>query len=125
MTPNPLSTSHFKWLHLKKDFAKHSAGKLRTMLKCSLALFFPEEIKAKEDGGERIRLLQDKINEMRKMYSSLKAEVASIDRKKKRLKKKRGVFLFFLTLLSSKCSLILRTCLRVFVSSFLKKAIQR
>lgn len=48
-----------------------------------------EEIKAKEDGGERIRLLQDKINEMRKMYSSLKAEVASIDRKRRRLKKKR------------------------------------
>ena len=51
---------------------------------------FSEEIKAKEDGGERIRLLQDKINEMRKVYSSLKAEVASIDRKRKRLKKKRG-----------------------------------
>ena len=62
--------------------------------------YFSEEIKAKEDGGERIRLLQDKINEMRKMYSSLKAEVASIDRKKKRLKKKRGVFLFFFTFLS-------------------------
>lgn len=52
---------------------------------------FSEEIKAKEDGGERIRLLQDKIKEMRKVYSSLKAEVASIDRKRKKLKKKRGV----------------------------------
>ena len=61
----------------------------------SLSLF-SEEIKAKEDGGERIRLLQDKINEMRKMYSSLKAEVASIDRKRKRLKKKRGLFLFLI-----------------------------
>lgn len=50
-----------------------------------------EEIKAKEDGGERIRLLQDKIKEMRKVYSSLKAEVASIDRKRKKLKKKREV----------------------------------
>lgn len=50
-----------------------------------------EQIKAKEDGGERIRLLQDKINEMRKIYSSLKAEVANIDRKRKRLKKKRAV----------------------------------
>ena len=49
-----------------------------------------EEIKSKEDGCERIKLLQDKINEMRKVYSNLKAEVASIDRKKKRLKKKRG-----------------------------------
>ena len=68
------------------------------MLHCNLKVASPillaEEIKAKEDGGERIRLLQDKINEMRKVYSSLKAEVASIDRKRKRLKKKRGLFLF-------------------------------
>ena len=58
----------------------------------SLLIFSPisEEIKAKEDGCERIKLLQDKINEMRKVYSNLKAEVASIDRKRKRLKKKRG-----------------------------------
>lgn len=48
-----------------------------------------EQIKAKTDGAERIRLLQEKIGEMRKVYSSLKAEVASIDRKKKRLRKKR------------------------------------
>ena len=61
-----------------------------------------EEIKSKEDGCERIKLLQDKINEMRKVYSNLKAEVASIDRKRKRLKKKRGgsffvvvVFVFY------------------------------
>jgi len=60
---------------------------------------FSEEIKAKEDGGERIRLLQDKINEMRKLYSSLKAEVASIDRKRKRLKKKRGGIIIFVVFL--------------------------
>ena len=60
---------------------------------------FLEEIKAKEDGGERIKLLQDKINEMRKVYSSLKAEVASIDRKRKKLKKKRGEFTLFKELL--------------------------
>lgn len=41
---------------------------------------------------------------MRKMYSSLKAEVASIDRKRKRLKKKRGLFLFFLDLFIKKAS---------------------
>jgi FtsZ-binding cell division protein ZapB len=74
------------------------------MFKFSSRIFFSEEIKAKEDGGERIRLLQDKINEMRKMYSSLKAEVASIDRKRKRLKKKRGLFLFFLDLFIKKAS---------------------
>lgn len=62
---------------------------------------FSEEIKAKEDGGERIRLLQDKINEMRKVYSSLKAEVASIDRKRKRLKKKRGRPLCYINLFYS------------------------
>ena len=60
-------------------------------LKVYSFLNFSEQIKAKEDGGERIRLLQDKINEMRKIYSSLKAEVANIDRKRKRLKKKRGI----------------------------------
>jgi len=42
-----------------------------------------------QDGSERIRLLQLKINEMRKLYGSLKAEVASIDRRRKKLKKKR------------------------------------
>ena len=38
------------------------------------------------------------------MYSSLKAEVASIDRKRKRLKKKRGVCIFFLHLFAKKAS---------------------
>lgn len=70
---------------------------ITTLLTCVDVFQFSEEIKAKEDGGERIRLLQDKIKEMRKVYSSLKAEVASIDRKRKKLKKKRGVqaYVFF------------------------------
>lgn len=68
--------------------------------------WFSEEIKAKEDGGERIRLLQDKINEMRKVYSSLKAEVASIDRKRKRLKKKRGRPLCYINLFYSSFDVI-------------------
>lgn len=37
---------------------------------------------------ERISFLQDKLQEMRKYYLSLKSEVASIDRRRKRLKKK-------------------------------------
>lgn len=37
---------------------------------------------------ERISFLQDKLQEIRKDYLSLKSEVASIDRRRKRLKKK-------------------------------------
>ncbi|XP_078262745.1 AT-rich interactive domain-containing protein 4A isoform X1 [Rhinoraja longicauda] len=37
---------------------------------------------------ERIGFLQDKLQEIRKYYMSLKSEVASIDRRRKRLKKK-------------------------------------
>uniref|UniRef100_UPI003AAE9BD6 AT-rich interactive domain-containing protein 4A isoform X1 n=1 Tax=Centroberyx gerrardi TaxID=166262 RepID=UPI003AAE9BD6 len=37
---------------------------------------------------ERISFLQDKLQEIRKYYMSLKSEVASIDRRRKRLKKK-------------------------------------
>ncbi|MBN3313148.1 ARI4A protein, partial [Atractosteus spatula] len=37
---------------------------------------------------ERIAFLQDKLQEIRKYYMSLKSEVASIDRRRKRLKKK-------------------------------------
>lgn len=38
--------------------------------------------------SERIAFLQDKLQEIRKYYLSLKSEVASIDRRRKRLKKK-------------------------------------
>lgn len=37
---------------------------------------------------ERISFLQEKLQEVRKYYLSLKSEVASIDRRRKRLKKK-------------------------------------
>lgn len=37
---------------------------------------------------ERISFLQEKLQEIRKYYMSLKSEVASIDRRRKRLKKK-------------------------------------
>ncbi|KAM4690953.1 AT-rich interactive domain-containing protein 4A [Rhinophrynus dorsalis] len=39
-------------------------------------------------GTERIVFLQEKLQEMRKYYMSLKSEVATIDRRRKRLKKK-------------------------------------
>ncbi|TDG98479.1 hypothetical protein EPR50_G00200820 [Perca flavescens] len=38
--------------------------------------------------SERISFLQDKLQEIRKYYMTLKSEVASIDRRRKRLKKK-------------------------------------
>ena len=38
--------------------------------------------------AERISFLQDKLQDIRKYYMSLKSEVASIDRRRKRLKKK-------------------------------------
>lgn len=38
--------------------------------------------------AERISFLQEKLQEIRKYYLSLKSEVASIDRRRKRLKKK-------------------------------------
>ncbi|KAJ0009176.1 hypothetical protein NQD34_016591, partial [Periophthalmus magnuspinnatus] len=42
----------------------------------------------KMSSSERISFLQDKLQEIRKYYLSLKSEVASIDRRRKRLKKK-------------------------------------
>lgn len=38
--------------------------------------------------SERISFLQEKLQEVRKYYLTLKSEVASIDRRRKRLKKK-------------------------------------
>ncbi|XP_042337796.1 AT-rich interactive domain-containing protein 4A-like [Plectropomus leopardus] len=38
--------------------------------------------------AERISFLQEKLQEIRKYYMTLKSEVASIDRRRKRLKKK-------------------------------------
>ena len=37
---------------------------------------------------EKISFLQEKLQEIRKYYMSLKSEVATIDRRRKRLKKK-------------------------------------
>lgn len=40
------------------------------------------------DGAERIAILQEKLTELRKTYMALKAEVACIDRRRKKLKRK-------------------------------------
>jgi hypothetical protein len=46
---------------------------------------------------ERISFLQEKLQEIRKYYMTLKSEVATIDRRRKRLKKKdrEGNFMLF------------------------------
>ena len=40
------------------------------------------------DPSEKIRLILDKMDEMRKLYSSLKSEVMHIERKKRKAKQK-------------------------------------
>lgn len=52
-------------------------------------LFFPlaDELD-NMSSTERISFLQEKLQEIRKYYMSLKSEVATIDRRRKRLKKK-------------------------------------
>lgn len=45
--------------------------------------------------AERITILQEKLQEIRKHYLSLKSEVASIDRRRKRLKKKERESKYF------------------------------
>ena len=53
--------------------------------------------------AERITILQEKLQEIRKHYLSLKSEVASIDRRRKRLKKKeRDSKCFYFALLKHK-----------------------
>lgn len=52
-----------------------------------LLLFFTAELD-NMSSTERISFLQKKLQEIRKYYMSLKSEVASIDRRRKRLKKK-------------------------------------
>ena len=51
--------------------------------------------------SERVSFLQDKLQEIRKYYLSLKSEVASIDRRRKRLKKKEREGTVSLSLVSN------------------------
>ena len=50
-------------------------------------MFFSDEGKYLE-GNERIAFLVDKVQEIRKIYMSLKAEVACIDRRRKRARRR-------------------------------------
>ena len=57
---------------------------------CDIFIYSLEELLKNEESSERIRLLTEKIKDIRKVYGELKSELANIDRKKKRrLKRKR------------------------------------
>lgn len=60
-------------------------------------MFFTAELD-NMSSTERISFLQKKLQEIRKYYMSLKSEVASIDRRRKRLKKKEreGIFVYLI-----------------------------
>lgn len=59
-----------------------------TVLKFRLILSFLLDELDNMNSAERISFLQEKLQEIRKYYMSLKSEVATIDRRRKRLKKK-------------------------------------
>lgn len=61
--------------------------KLRFNLICVHFHFSSDELDSMSS-TERISFLQEKLQEIRKYYMTLKSEVASIDRRRKRLKKK-------------------------------------
>lgn len=61
---------------------------------------------------ERISFLQEKLQEIRKYYMSLKSEVATIDRRRKRLKKKDREGNFIIIFLPS--------IFQIYIFSFLK-----
>jgi hypothetical protein len=50
---------------------------------------FTDELLKNQESSERIRLLTEKIKDIRKVYGELKSEVANIDRKKKRRQKRK------------------------------------
>lgn len=53
-----------------------------------ICVHFPSDELDSMSSTERISFLQDKLQEIKKYYMTLKSEVASIDRRRKRLKKK-------------------------------------
>jgi hypothetical protein len=53
------------------------------ILSCCVVLIDPEL-----DGTQRIALLQQKLQELRKTYMNVKAELACIDRRRKKLRRR-------------------------------------
>lgn len=60
----------------------------RIILKIQIHFFSLLDELDNMNSTERISFLQEKLQEIRKYYMSLKSEVATIDRRRKRLKKK-------------------------------------
>ncbi|XP_069589349.1 AT-rich interactive domain-containing protein 4A isoform X1 [Ranitomeya imitator] len=81
-SPARITSPHTKDLEKDKHREKHQHSS-RTY-KWTLQLSDLDNM----NGAEKIVFLQDKLQEIRKYYMSLKSEVATIDRRRKRLKKK-------------------------------------
>ncbi|XP_018417679.1 PREDICTED: AT-rich interactive domain-containing protein 4A [Nanorana parkeri] len=82
-SPARISSPHIKDIEKDKHREKHQHSSPRTY-KWTFQLNELESM----SGTDRIVFLQDKLQEIRKYYMSLKSEVATIDRRRKRLKKK-------------------------------------
>jgi len=50
------------------------------------------ELDDQYDGSQRIAIIQERLTELRKTYMALKAEVACIDRRRKKLRRKEKAF---------------------------------
>ncbi|XP_063804067.1 AT-rich interactive domain-containing protein 4A isoform X2 [Pseudophryne corroboree] len=82
-SPTRVLSPHTKELEKDKHREKHQHSSPRAY-KWTLQLSELDNM----SGTEKIVFLQDKLQEIRKYYMSLKSEVATIDRRRKRLKKK-------------------------------------
>ncbi|XP_053553290.1 AT-rich interactive domain-containing protein 4A [Bombina bombina] len=82
-SPARITSPHCKDGEKEKNREKHQHSSPRAY-KWTLQLSELDNM----NGTERIVFLQEKLQEMRKYYMSLKSEVATIDRRRKRLKKK-------------------------------------
>uniref|UniRef100_A0A8C8EH36 ARID domain-containing protein n=1 Tax=Oncorhynchus tshawytscha TaxID=74940 RepID=A0A8C8EH36_ONCTS len=72
---------------LEKDKHKHKQSSFPSPRTYKWTFQLTDELDSMTS-AERISFLQDKLQDIRKYYMSLKSEVASIDRRRKRLKKK-------------------------------------
>lgn len=81
-SPARITSPHIKDIEKDKHREKHQHSPR------AYKWTFPLNELETMSGTERIVFLQDKLQEIRKYYMSLKSEVATIDRRRKRLKKK-------------------------------------
>ena len=89
--PDPPSAPHPVILDGKKRQKLHFCGSILfcgDVVHVFSAVYFLIVELSKMTPDERIRILQNKLIEMRKVYQQLKQEVSSIDRKRKRAKRR-------------------------------------